>query len=483
MRRKALFGLIVIAVWIVLLPVAAQSVAAQSSAPTVTPQFATYTVQKGDTLYRIAARFGTTAAQLAALNGLPNVNAIIIGQVLRLPVSSLTPIASAVPIDSATLTETALPATEVTSESTAPPSALPSVIPTLTPVPATSTPLVADAFSFGVTLDTFDEKALPALAALGASWVRLNVQWKQIERVRGIRDYAPLDRQIEALRGFKILLTVWTAPDWARSAQDEDGPPLDFALYSGFVADLAARYRGRATAYEIWYEPNLRRNWNGQPLSAERYIDLLRGAYDAVKSLDPAALVVSAGLSPTGYDDGRNAIDDRAFLRRAFAAGLRTVSDGVGVHPFGWSNPPDATCCQQSNGVTGWYNNRAFYFMDTLADYYQIAKAAGSTAPLWVTAFGWGASEGVAPANSVDALRFGFVRSVDAAAQSRYDARALELARLQGFVGPMFAFSFNACANGADPAASDFYPCYYSLLDSSGTPRPAYNAIKLLLRP
>ncbi len=481
MRRNALFGLIVIAVWIVLLPVAAQS-----PAPTVTPQFATYTVQKGDTLYRIATRFGTTAAQLAALNGLPNANAIYVGQVLRLPtgavpVGILTP-----PIsqnESATPTETALPTTEITPEPPAQPSALPTN--TDTPVPATSTPLNMGAFSFGVTLDSFDEKALPALAALGASWVRLDVQWKQIERVRGIRDYALLDRQIDALHGasLKLLLTVWTAPDWARGAQDEDGPPLDFALYSGFVADLAARYRGRATAYEIWSEPNLRRNWNGQPLSAERYTDLLRGAYDAVKSLDPAALVVSAGLSPTGYDDGRNAIDDRAFLRRAFAAGLRTVSDGVGVHPFGWSNPPDATCCQQSSGVTGWYNNRAFYFMDTLADYHQIAKAAGSTAPLWVTAFGWGASEGVAPADSVDALRFGFVRAVDAAAQSRYDARALELARLQGFVGPMFAFSFNACANRADPAAPDFYPCYYALLDSSGTPRPSYNAIKLLLRP
>lgn len=44
----------------------------------------TYTVQKGDTLSRIAARFGTTAANLAEINNLQNPSLIHPGQVLRI---------------------------------------------------------------------------------------------------------------------------------------------------------------------------------------------------------------------------------------------------------------------------------------------------------------------------------------------------------------------------------------------------------------
>jgi LysM repeat protein len=54
---------------------------------------ATYVVQRGDTLSKIAQRFGTTVMALARLNGIANPSAIYAGQVLRLteaapPVSS-----------------------------------------------------------------------------------------------------------------------------------------------------------------------------------------------------------------------------------------------------------------------------------------------------------------------------------------------------------------------------------------------------------
>jgi len=45
----------------------------------------TYVVQSGDTLYRIAVRFGTTVAVLVSLNGLTNPNLIQVGQVIYLP--------------------------------------------------------------------------------------------------------------------------------------------------------------------------------------------------------------------------------------------------------------------------------------------------------------------------------------------------------------------------------------------------------------
>lgn len=48
------------------------------------PQAATYRVQRGDTLYRIARQHGTTVAHLVRINSIPNPNLIRVGQVLKL---------------------------------------------------------------------------------------------------------------------------------------------------------------------------------------------------------------------------------------------------------------------------------------------------------------------------------------------------------------------------------------------------------------
>ena len=50
-----------------------------------------YTVQPGDTLTRIAARFGTTVEALAAANGLVNPHLIYVGQVLMIPTVAPSP--------------------------------------------------------------------------------------------------------------------------------------------------------------------------------------------------------------------------------------------------------------------------------------------------------------------------------------------------------------------------------------------------------
>lgn len=45
----------------------------------------TYTVQPGDSLFRIALRYGKSMQSIAAANGIVNYNLIYPGQVLRIP--------------------------------------------------------------------------------------------------------------------------------------------------------------------------------------------------------------------------------------------------------------------------------------------------------------------------------------------------------------------------------------------------------------
>jgi LysM repeat protein len=52
---------------------------------TATPRPTTYKVRSGDNLSAIAARFGTTVAELSALNNIENPSLIRVGQVLKLP--------------------------------------------------------------------------------------------------------------------------------------------------------------------------------------------------------------------------------------------------------------------------------------------------------------------------------------------------------------------------------------------------------------
>ncbi len=434
--------------------------AVSTAVPTAAPVVpSTYTVQPGDNLYRIALKFNTTMQVLMQLNGIANPNIIYVGMVLKLPGGQ--------PAAPATGVQAATPAAAGTAEGT----------------PSNTASNVGFAFGVGLQQGAQDTaKIVTAVQDLGVSWVRVPVVWGTMETSKASIDFTSLDAQIDALAtaGAKLLLTVSSAPDWARNTTTESGPPTDFNDYANFIGALANRYKGKVQAYEVWNEPNIRREWSGRPLSAASYVEMLRLAYAAIKRADPAATVVSAGLSPTGYNDGVNAINDRTYLRQAYAAGLANYSDAIGAHPNGWANPPDATCCTASPGVSGWFNDRSFYFRDTLKDYRDIMTQNGDSGTfIWVTQFGWGSSEAVAPdPNAVDP-NFGFVNFTSQAQQAQYVARGFELGRTLGYVGPMFLWNLNGCpAVGNQPQSPDFVACYFSLLNANGDPRPAYDAVK-----
>ena len=56
-----------------------------SPSPTGAPQVTAYTVQAGDTLYSIAAKFGSTVEAIAAANKITNPDVISVGQQLVIP--------------------------------------------------------------------------------------------------------------------------------------------------------------------------------------------------------------------------------------------------------------------------------------------------------------------------------------------------------------------------------------------------------------
>lgn len=60
------------------------------ASPTIAPDVIEYTVGRGDTLFSIAQRYGTTVAAIVALNGLADPDDIEVGQVLLIPAGGVT---------------------------------------------------------------------------------------------------------------------------------------------------------------------------------------------------------------------------------------------------------------------------------------------------------------------------------------------------------------------------------------------------------
>ena len=80
-------------------------------------------------------------------------------------------------------------------------------------------------------------------------------------------------------------------------------------------------------------------------------------------------------------------LDERArYLRGMVAAGIAVWVDGVGVHPYGFANPPGERWDNPTHQAPSHNNHPSFFFRDTLEDYRAILVTAGIEAvPLWVT--------------------------------------------------------------------------------------------------
>ncbi len=128
-----------------------------------------------------------------------------------------------------------------------------------------------------------------------------------------------------AAHGLKWIAVLAYAPGWASltPGQLHGAPrsPADFAAYAGA---LAARYRGRIVAYEIWNEENSPIFWRPSPEPAS-YAALYLAARTAIHAADPGVPVLVGGLA-----------NGTLFLPRLLAIpGFAGQIDGIAVHPYG----------------------------------------------------------------------------------------------------------------------------------------------------
>ena len=280
------------------------------------------------------------------------------------PTFTSTPLGSPTPAPTdgtaaATSTETT-PATEMpsaevpTAGPTEDPSAVPTgpAKPTATPVPSKPVRMESPAYGMQAFLWWRPEVAqrdMELIRDAGFGWVKQSFAWREIEgSAKGKFDWSITDRIVDQAEsvGLNIIARLDSEPSWASGQVYPNAnnismtPPDDYEDFAAFCSALASRYKGRIAAYQIWNEPNLAREWGGRAPDPDGYTRLLKVGYQAIKRVDPQAIIISAGMAPTTRFD-QVAMPDTEYLKRMYAAGAQPYFDALGAHGAGYKAPPE----------------------------------------------------------------------------------------------------------------------------------------------
>ncbi len=189
--------------------------------------------------------------------------------------------------------------------------------------------------------------------------------WEQLEPEPGEWNWQQADFIVDELesRNLEIVARLGHTPDWAHPDLPErgesyvDAPPDDLDGWENYCRTFADRYQGRIKAYQIWNEPNLTREWGNRPPDAGEYVELLRVCSEAIRAVDPGAILISAGLAPTGNYDATAHRDD-IFLREMYENDFQQYIDVVGVHAPGFSEPSYGPDDAERDGRQRWQSFR-----------------------------------------------------------------------------------------------------------------------------
>lgn len=163
-------------------------------------------------------------------------------------------------------------------------------------------PTLVDPDLFGVTINSATG-AMPNFRVNGVRLWDSASRWSLIEPQRGTYDWSVLDRLVAGAEGngLPVLYTFGGTPRWASpegpASPYEEGArasaPDDLADWDTFVQQVATRYTGRISAYELWNLAPSDMFFTGSP---DQLADMTRRASTIIRAVDPKATVVCPGI-------------------------------------------------------------------------------------------------------------------------------------------------------------------------------------------
>ncbi len=308
------------------------------------------------------------------------------------------------------------------------------------------------------------QKTLELAHDMGASWVRQQFPWAEIEyRTDPNRPYWDVKNNQNAWDKFdaivnlaeqnnlRLIARIDNAPQWSHPLTSTLKSPPDSAHlpdFGNFVEKFVERYKGRIAAIQVWNEPNLTAEWAVQdpqfkgtvrPVDPREYMLLLKTAYAGAKRADPNMIVLAAPLATNNetlaFRGNLNEID---YLQGMYDAGAGAYFDVMSANAYGKSAPPeDAPSLQKLN----------FRRVELLR---AVMERNGDTnKAVWFNEYGWNAS----PATITD-LPWGRVSPEE---QADYTVRGIQYAREHWPWAGVFTIWYLRQVGDTPPSASEYY--------------------------
>jgi hypothetical protein len=305
----------------------------------------------------------------------------------------------------------------------------------------------------------YRDKALAQQRAAGVQLLRVAFDWKvtQYGDPDGY-DFSFYDRYVldAAKRNISFLPVLINPPDFY-SVNPESRfafQPRDNADMARWAMRLVDRYGPNGTlwqenpgvtprpitAWQIWNEPHLPQYWYRRP-NARQYLSMLQTVGSAIKSRDPKAEIVTAGISDSFLG---GAIRLAPYLKELYKGGGSSAFDTVAINSY---------------AVTPTYVNKLVTRTRKLMN-----RIGGRSDKIWITEVGW-CDKGVKHRFCVGAKR-----------QKKYTTDALSLIKKKRRAWKLRGFVWYAWRDGRPYTGKDFWGNHSGLLTIGGKKKPAFNA-------
>ena len=226
---------------------------------------------------------------------------------------------------------------------------------------------------YGINVDLLlsdpadQQAALARIAAAGFRWIKQPVPWGQEGNFSTLLDAA-------------AALELNVVPLLDGDPATGYAPPADPHDFAAWVGHFATSHNSRVTYYQIWDEPNLSSHWGGEPISPAQYTAVLAAAHDAIRAVDPDAVIVAAALAPT-LESSRDNLSDVEYLAQLYRLGAGAYFDVVAGKPYGFDSGPD-----DRRVDAGVLNFSRLILLREVMERYDDGDSA-----LWAGNFGWNA--------------------------------------------------------------------------------------------
>jgi hypothetical protein len=309
------------------------------------------------------------------------------------------------------------------------------------------------------------DRNLDIARRLHVGLVRQTFDWADIERTPEHFHFARYDALMAAAaqRGLHVMPVLFNPPGFHSSGPPRPSkrgtfPPRHPADLAAFAAVLAHRYGPGGNfwkahpeltpdpirTWQVWNEPSLPVYWPTGP-DPNAYAQLLAATGKAIKSVDPGATIVSAGIpqSRIGMPFGQ-------YVEGLYRAGAKGMFDALAIHPY----------ARDTAGV-----------LAAIIQARRIMDRHGDHSPIWVTEVGW-ASGG--PPSDFTVGPHGQAQRVRSTLLA-LDARRQAL----GLRGVVY---FGLRDSPVYPGGHDFWGLHTGLLRGDGKPKPAFAAFEKAAR-